>query len=551
MQITPISFKVKFIDYGNEDIVLCEAIVSSTSEIPDDSEVNEHVEVDANDVDDSKDSSIVKIHGDAKDLLSVNCRDEENFAKKVEYVPDDSLTAQDSLHESSELTGDSSGNCSDLNTAVILEHHEIIDMVSNASIDELTNSLEVHLNLQNNISTDDSKSLFQVSSNLHSDSELPADLPISNETTVKVPTNLPKVIDNTIETCNKLEKSPHQVPVSLQCCLCKKILKRAWRLSCDKTGVCWGCGVKEINKSHTCWSCHQPNISSSHLYQDDQLRAAVDSFLKTGVTSVNNVVKFVDAPEDVSNFPYDKFDISSYLSGEDNNPFENLVEGEDIFSMRVPDPTGLTTIPDGSLLICSESSNSVMKYSEHGEFSGRLQNSQNRDFPFLKPSDIVACTTGEVIVADRKGLHMFDSSLNFVKSLGENYIDECHGLYEDDHGRIVTINCNTKKSIACHMLTMPGSTTVFFIDKDQDKVVSMVDMQDVINRAIEDLKASYSSTELVLVSQCRNVVCKMGSIYVTGMCYNFLHLRVKFHNKYGNMDVYLMCMDIFQSRKRL
>ena len=101
--------------------------------------------------------------------------------------------------------------------------------------------------------------------------------------------------------------------------------------------------------------------------------------------------------------------------------------------------------------------------------------------------------------------------------MGEDYIDECHGVDEDDEGRIVTINYNSKKLLDCQALTMPGSTTVFFIDKDQDEVVAKIDMQDIIFKAIEDLKVSYSSCELVLVSQCINVVCKNGSIYITGM----------------------------------
>ena len=65
------SFKVKFIDYGNEDIVTNEDIVSSTLDIPDFSDVDEYVHLEddkrlkIHDVD-NNDASL--IHEDVSDV---------------------------------------------------------------------------------------------------------------------------------------------------------------------------------------------------------------------------------------------------------------------------------------------------------------------------------------------------------------------------------------------------------------------------------------------------------------------------------------------------
>ena len=43
---------------------------------------------------------------------------------------------------------------------------------------------------------------------------------------------------------------------SLKCSLCSRCPPRKlYRLACDGSPVCWGCGVKQINVNHTCWVC--------------------------------------------------------------------------------------------------------------------------------------------------------------------------------------------------------------------------------------------------------------------------------------------------------
>ena len=84
-----------------------------------------------------------------------------------------------------------------------------------------------------------------------------------------------KVIDTEFE--QKLN-CPETIPKEMKCSICRNLLKRAMRLKCDNSSVCWGCGVKEVTKTHTCWSCGQTDISTNHLYLDSNLRELVKQF---------------------------------------------------------------------------------------------------------------------------------------------------------------------------------------------------------------------------------------------------------------------------------
>ena len=84
-----------------------------------------------------------------------------------------------------------------------------------------------------------------------------------------------KVIDTAFE--QKLN-CPESIAKEMKCSICRNLLKRAMRLKCDNSSVCWGCGVKEVTKTHTCWSCGQTDISTNHLYLDSNLRELVKQF---------------------------------------------------------------------------------------------------------------------------------------------------------------------------------------------------------------------------------------------------------------------------------
>ena len=220
------------------------------------------------------------------------------------------------------------------------------------------------------------------------------------------------------------------VPPSLQCCICKKLLKKAMKLSCDNSQVCWGCGVKEITKSHTCWSCQQTRISSSHLSKDDQLRDAVEDFLKTGTisaTKLENVEEVHEVEEEadarqvcldqadglqitINQKCSDGFDFTHFIFNEGD---KSIMKAEEVFSVKVSDPAGLAKLHDGSLLVCNTSTHSVVRCCQKS--MTQIKIGPNREFQ--NPTDVLACSSGEVVIADARGLHLFDSSLTYVKSL--------------------------------------------------------------------------------------------------------------------------------------
>ena len=169
-------------------------------------------------------------------------------------------------------------------------------------------------------------------------------------------------------------------------------------------------------------------------------------------------------------------------------------------SVVVADPTGLTKLEDGSILVCSTGTNSVIRWSQQSTTQIKIGPSRE----FLNPTDVLACNSGEVVIADSRGLHLFDSSLVYVKSLNNN--EKCCGVAEDDEGRLLTINHEGE-----------GKAKVLFIDKETGKLVKQIDMEGIIKAAIEHLKDELS--DLIcdnLVSQCISVKVKKGIIYVVG-----------------------------------
>ena len=178
------------------------------------------------------------------------------------------------------------------------------------------------------------------------------------------------------------------------------------------------------------------------------------------------------------------------------------MKADKVSSVVVADPTGLTKVEDGSILVCSTSTNSVTRWSQQSQSTTQIKIGPNREF--LNPTDVFVCNSGEVVIADARGLHLFNSSLVYVKSLNQD--EKCFGVAEDDEGRLLTINHEGE-----------GKTKVLFIDKETDKLVKQIDMEGIIKAAIEHLKDELS--DLIcdnLVSQCISVKVKKGIIYVVG-----------------------------------
>ena len=175
------------------------------------------------------------------------------------------------------------------------------------------------------------------------------------------------------------------------------------------------------------------------------------------------------------------------------------MKAEEVFSVKVSDPAGLAKLHDGSLLVCNTSTHSVVRCCQKS--MTQIKIGPNREFQ--NPTDVLACSSGEVVIVDARGLHLFDSSLIYVKSLTD---ERCSGVAEDDEGRIITIQSSHGKP-----------TRILYFDKMEGKIVKIIDLEDIIEAAIAQLKEEPTHRASDdLVSQCKAVFWKMGTIYVTG-----------------------------------
>ena len=94
-------------------------------------------------------------------------------------------------------------------------------------------------------------------------------------------------------------------------------------------------------------------------------------------------------------------------------------------------------------------------------------------------------STEEFLVRDDCGIQMFNRENNFIKEFAADALDHCYGLAEDEEGNIITINhapLNTKKSTE----TLKGRTDVFFINKNTEKVVKKIEMEEITESVLED-----------------------------------------------------------------
>jgi len=170
-------------------------------------------------------------------------------------------------------------------------------------------------------------------------------------------------------------------------------------------------------------------------------------------------------------------------------------------------PVGVTILPDKSMVVACKDANCVSRYNINGEFLGYLQPGRE----FVKPSDILSLSSGELVVRDERGLQLFGTQLKFVKCVAEKWIDHCFGLAEDDEGKIVTINHNPSSEDSTTKITAPNTTDVFFIDKISDRVLKRIEMVDLIIDAAESLQNQSLQPEM---SFCKSLAFRNKKLYV-------------------------------------
>ena len=332
-------------------------------------------------------------------------------------------------------------------------------------------------------------------------------------------------VDNTKEVREEPAQYPNVdgegiLPRALQCDICCNLVTRAMRLACNKTPVCWGCAVKTITGSHKCWVCSEkvPN-ASSHLVQDQKLRDDVDVFTATGFYDDKEDGDQATKPTPETNEPYqlhDSLDFSSMMRTENG---VNVLTGTKLMTvMNVPDPAGITKLKDGRLLVCCTSDNSVRVINSQGVTEGKLKSGCLGSKDFFAPSDIITRSNGEVVVCDKKGLHLFDTDLKFKKMIGKTYIDEAYGLAEDEEGRILTIHRSLGRQPPANDQCRPFITYILFImimEEDEDVVDKCIEMEELKEAAVAEMM-EVSKIQERLESQLRTITYMMGCIYITG-----------------------------------
>jgi len=143
------------------------------------------------------------------------------------------------------------------------------------------------------------------------------------------------------------------------------------------------------------------------------------------------------------------------------------------------EPAGLGVLPDDTILIACTGTNNVLRYCRSGLFLEELVPGRR----LVKPTGLLILSNGEFVVGDSQGIQLFDCHCKFIKHIGEDTVDCCNGLSEDDEGNIVTINRDIKKNA-------PFDTIIYFIDVVSGQVVKKYEMEDLITDAAESLLLS-------------------------------------------------------------
>ena len=309
------------------------------------------------------------------------------------------------------------------------------------------------------------------------------------------------------------------VPPSLQCILCKKLAKRAMVLRCSNDLVlCWNCGVMKINvgAKRVCWVCNEENIGTNHMARKEELREAIETFTKTGSLPVPNHEKMpVDQLTQPQENTSQSLDILPLLCpGPEDVPTLHVSE---VLKIDVSDPSGVAKLRDGSILILdNRGSDGVVKYDDLGNFIEYVRPSTYYPSDLHNPSDVFVCRNGDIVITDRKGLHLFDTSLRFKKTMASEFAGECKGLTEDDEGNILTLHLKPSKTFVNGRSKI--TTSILFIDRESGARKKIFDLEDLISAAIEDLgSGQHGPDRELLVSECFSIKFKLGKIYITGM----------------------------------
>ena len=161
------------------------------------------------------------------------------------------------------------------------------------------------------------------------------------------------------------------------------------------------------------------------------------------------------------------------------------------------EPEGLGVLADDTILIACTGTNNVLRYSRNGVFLEELVPGRS----LVKPTELLILSNGEFVVGDTRGIQLFDCHCKFVKHIGEDIVNCCYGLSEDDEGNIVTINRDIKNNV-------PFDTIIYFIDVVSGQVVKKYELEDLITDAAESLQLSKE------LSLCKHLEFRNSKLHV-------------------------------------
>ena len=154
------------------------------------------------------------------------------------------------------------------------------------------------------------------------------------------------------------------------------------------------------------------------------------------------------------------------------------------FVFGVKSPAGVTVLKDGSVAVVSRSNNCIKVYSREGV---PLSCPLNGHRPFAKPTDIVKLSNEKLVVRDSLGIQLFSEEGTFLRTIGSSHQNSYYGLAGDSHGNIITINVNeSKKVTGPGKRTLSGHTDVFFFN-EEDALLRQVEMADISKMAEDDV----------------------------------------------------------------
>ena len=223
-------------------------------------------------------------------------------------------------------------------------------------------------------------------------------------------------------------------------------------------------------------------------------------------------------PVEVATFStevYSPLNVSSYIKqGQDfgnwDFPIVRVTGELTIKSKTGEEPHGITVLDDESILICYDSG--IARYDKAGLLLGRVKK-DTEEFSF--PSDVCKLADGKVIVLDRKGFHLLDKSLLFIRTLKENRTSDETGsvvlfcsLAEDEDGNILTLNNRFTSD------KTPTRASVFVFELKNEEFtqqVKLIPLEPLIDEAMAQLEISDPNA-----SMCENLTYRDGRMYVTG-----------------------------------